>query len=500
MSRLWLAIMERKQKVEESIVKKKIAIRIVGVGLILAIALAMGGCGNGSKVATDTVVSGSVEQKVEVDGHIETEEETAYYAEVSGQIQNFTYHSGDLIPAGTQLYTYDTTDFEHAVEQASLQAEAARSGYQGTAAQSARVNQAYRDASEKEASYKELYTNIQKNVNELQSNLQIVADTVEDEGQKLQVQLAQTQVEMAQAYAAAYGCDLGSDSYKGYMQTYYDLQTKQAKLQKQVAQLPDPGAKPDEIRYLAEAASMLAELTTQRSMLSQKMLSTEFAGMTSGQLIQLEKQAELAELAADWSQEELEKAQKGGKAEKEGILSEVAIEDGSYVAEGTRLFTLKNPEKLKAVVEVTGYEGAQMKEGQSAIVTVSGKTYEGTVSKIRREAVTDSQNKAKLQVEIHIENPAQYEDTLLYLGSDVDACILTQESVDSLMVSNLALYADDAGDYVYLINNGVVEKRYVETGASDSSYTAILSGLEDGEQVITDAMTDAGIGTSVQAK
>ena len=170
------------------------------------------------------------------------------------------------------------------------------------------------------------------------------------------------------------------------------------------------------------------------------------------------------------------------------------------MAEGTRLFTLKNPEKLKAVVEVTSYEGAQMKEGQSAIVTVSGKTYEGTVSKIRREAVTDSQNKAKLQVEIHIENPAQYEDTLLYLGSDVDVCILTQESVDSLMVSNLALYADDAGDYVYLINNGVVEKRYVETGASDSSYTAILSGLEDGEQVITDAMTDAGIGTSVQAK
>lgn len=488
------------KKDEEHSVKKKIAIKIVGIGLILAISLAMGGCGSGSKVATDTVASGSVEQKVEVDGHIETEEETPYYAEVSGQIQNFTYQSGDLIPAGTQLFTYQTEDFEHAVEQANLQAQAARSGYQGTAAQSARVNKAYQDASEKEASYKELYTNIQKNVNELQSNLQIVADTVEDEGQKLQIQLAQTQVEMAQAYAAAYGCDLGSDSYKSYMQTYYDLQTKQAKLQKQVAQLPDPGAKPDEIRYLAEAASMLAELTTQRSLLSQEMLSTKFAAMTGGQLEQLEKQAELAELTAEFSQEELEKALKGGKAEKEGILSEVAIEEGAYVAEGTRLFTLKNPEKLKAVVEVTGYEGAQMKEGQRATVTVSGKTYEGTVSKIRREAVLDSQNKAKLQVEIHIENPAKYEDTVLYLGSDVDACILTQESVDALTVPNIALYADDEGDYVYLLDKGVVAKRYVECGASDGSCTAILSGLEDGEQVITDAMTDAGIGTGVQAK
>ena len=72
--------------------------------------------------------------------------------------------------------------------------------------------------------------------------------------------------------------------------------------------------------------------------------------------------------------------------------------------------------------------------------------------------------------------------------------------MDALTVPNIALYADDEGDYVYLLDKGVVAKRYVECGASDGSYTAILSGLEDGEQVITDAMTDAGIGTGVQAK
>ena len=72
--------------------------------------------------------------------------------------------------------------------------------------------------------------------------------------------------------------------------------------------------------------------------------------------------------------------------------------------------------------------------------------------------------------------------------------------MDALTVPNIALYADDEGDYVYLLDKGVVAKRYVECGASDGSCTAILSGLEDGEQVITDAMTDAGIGTGVQAK
>ena len=46
----------------------------------------------------------------------------------------------------------------------------------------------------------------------------------------------------------------------------------------------------------------------------------------------------------------------------------------------------------------------QVEVGQKASIEAAGNTYDGTVSKIRKETVLDSQNKAKLQVEIHIEN------------------------------------------------------------------------------------------------
>ena len=82
------------------------------------------------------------------------------------------------------------------------------------------------------------------------------------------------------------------------------------------------------------------------------------------------------------------------------------------MAEGTRLFTIKDMEHVMAVVEVTSYEMGQVEVGQKASIEAAGNTYEGTVSKIRKETVLDSQNKAKLQVEIHIENP---DDKMLLL-------------------------------------------------------------------------------------
>ena len=54
----------------------------------------------------------------------------------------------------------------------------------------------------------------------------------------------------------------------------------------------------------------------------------------------------------------------------------------------------------------------------------------------------DSQNKAKLQVEIHIENP----DDKIYLGTDVDAVIETGESDSAIVIPNDSLYTDDEGD------------------------------------------------------
>ena len=454
--------------------KKKQVAKIVGIIVII-------GCVAGTtafagtskmKVAVAAVGQGDVVRTIAVEGHIETEEEKAYYAKVTAPVSSFDLKAGDVVQKGDTLVTYDTQEYDRSLEQAQLQAKAAKAGYAGSAAQSKEMTQAYEEAQAQESMYQQAYEAALANVNDLQYNIETVADAVDDKRDKINRDIAQVEIEIAQKNAQA--ADYDDEDRLDYLE----------------------GAKPIEDRYFSEAQYYLNELATQRAQLQQEMQTTKHAAMNGSQLAQLAANAELANTAVTWNEEDAAKAAEGVTADVTGVVSEINVEEGAYVAEGTRLFTIKDMEHVMAVVEVTSYEMGQVEVGQKASIEAAGNTYDGTVSKIRKETVLDSQNKAKLQVEIHIENP----DDKIYLGTDMDAAIETGESDSAIVIPNDALYTDDEGDYCYLLSNDVIEKRYLTCGIASADTTEVLEGLSQGEWVITDAMTDANVGKGAQAK
>lgn len=476
--------------------KKKQVAKIVGIVVII-------GCVAGTtafagtskmKVAVAAVGQGDVVRTIAVEGHIETEEEKAYYAKVTAPVSAFDLKAGDVVQKGDTLVTYDTQEYDRSLEQAQLQAKAAKACYAGSAAQSKEMTQAYEEAQAQESMYQQAYEAALANVNDLQYNIETVADAVDDKRDKINRDIAQVEIEIAQKNAQA--ADYDDEDRLDYLEEAAQLQVKLASLKKKLLELPDSGAKPIEDRYFSEAQYYLNELATQRAQLQQEMQTTKHAAMNGSQLAQLAANAELANTAVTWNEEDAEKAAEGVTADVTGVVSEINVEEGAYVAEGTRLFTIKDMEHVMAVVEVTSYEMGQVEVGQKASIEAAGNTYEGTVSKIRKETVLDSQNKAKLQVEIHIENP----DDKIYLGTDVDAVIETGESDSAIVIPNDALYTDDEGDYCYLLSNDVIEKRYLTCGIASADTTEVLEGLSQGEWVITDAMTDANVGKGAQAK
>lgn len=476
--------------------KKKQVAKIVGIIVIV-------GCVAGTtafagtskmKVAVAAVGQGDVVRTIAVEGHIETEEEKAYYAKVTAPVSAFDLKAGDVVQKGDTLVTYDTQEYDRNLEQAQLQAKAAKAGYAGSAAQSKEMTQAYEEAQAQESMYQQAYEAALANVNDLQYNIETVVDAVDDKRDKINRDIAQVEIEIAQKNAQA--ADYDDEDRLDYLEEAAQLQVKLASLKKKLLELPDSGAKPIEDRYFSEAQYYLNELATQRAQLQQEMQTTKHAAMNGSQLAQLAANAELANTAVTWNEEDAEKAAEGVTADVTGVVSEINVEEGAYVAEGTRLFTIKDMEHVMAVVEVTSYEMGQVEVGQKASIEAAGNTYEGTVSKIRKETVLDSQNKAKLQVEIHIENP----DDKIYLGTDVDAVIETGESDSAIVIPNDALYTDDEGDYCYLLSNDVIEKRYLTCGIASADTTEVLEGLSQGEWVITDAMTDANVGKGAQVK
>ena len=478
--------------------KKKQIMKIAGVVVVfIAIAGMTVFAGTSTmKVNTQTIESAGIVQFVEAEGKIESEQEKTYYAGVSAPISAFSLENGDTVQMGEQLVTYNTEDLDRNVIQAQLQAKALEAGYAGSAQQSRELQQAHQDAQAQDTAYQEAMVAMQQQVSDMQLNIEVVADSVADQTKEINKKIAQLRAEITQKNAIASNDDLSADDRNEYLQQAAWMEVEIAKLQKKILTLAKTGVTPIENRYFSEAEIFLNEISAQRSMLQQEMLSTKHAGMNAAQLQQLAQNVALAQQTAKWNEEEAEKAAGGVVADFAGVMSEVAIEEGVYVAEGTRLFTIKDNKKLQAVVEVTSYEMSQIQVGQEASIIVGGQSYAGKVTKIRKETVTDAQNKAKLQVEVHINNP----DENIYLGTDADVTIQTGESENTVLIPNQALYADDNGEYCYLVENGMVAKRYLTCGLVGENVTEVVDGLSGGEHVITDAMTDEKVGKSVQIR
>lgn len=83
---------------------------------------------------------------------------------------------------------------------------------------------------------------------------------------------------------------------------------------------------------------------------------------------------------------------------------------------------------------------------------------------------------------VRFECPEGYEWTL---GMTYPVYFMKEDIQDVLIVGNDSIYIEGEEDsYVYVRNeDGEQEKRYIETGASDDSYTEVKSGLSEGEQV-----------------
>ena len=208
---------------------------------------------------------------------------------------------------------------------------------------------------------------------------------------------------------------------------------------------------------------------------------------------QLSKNKTLTDFNVSELELDIQKAKEGIKAEFPGIVTDVQAVEGATLMSGASVLTLANAEELKVTISLSKYDLANLKLGQEAAITINEKEYIGTVSRINRMATLNAAGAAMVSADIHIENP----DDNIFLGIEAKVRIETANKKNVLLVPAAAVNTDIDGDFVYVLVNGIVEKRVVKTGISSVANIEILEGLEENEEVITTISTELQEGMQV---
>ena len=189
-------------------------------------------------------------------------------------------------------------------------------------------------------------------------------------------------------------------------------------------------------------------------------------------------QLELAQI--EWENAKLALDRTKIRAPIPGIIAQRDVKLGDRVGPNTQLFSIVNPESLVAKVFVPSKELGNVKTDQKVVISsdfVPGKEYQGWVKRI--SPVVDPQS-GTLKVTVGIKG----DTNLLRVGIFVNVHIVIAVHKDAILIPKTALIYDGDQRYAFVIQDTVATKTLLDIGFSDRDNVEILSGIEEGAQVI----------------
>jgi len=163
-----------------------------------------------------------------------------------------------------------------------------------------------------------------------------------------------------------------------------------------------------------------------------------------------------------------------------GTVAQRSVEVGSIVTSTTQAVTVVDLSRVKVQVSVGEQQIGKIIQGQEVKVVVPAvrtEPFTGVVAGLSPAA--DDKTKSYL-VEVKMDNPGR----VLKQGMFAEVHFTTDKSEGVLAVPVDALVARSGGNVVYTVRDGMAREVQVKTGISDGKVTEIVSGLQEGDQVI----------------
>jgi len=233
-----------------------------------------------------------------------------------------------------------------------------------------------------------------------------------------------------------------------------------------------------------EAAVALAETVYERDLLQYGFKSISKAALDADEGDLKIKRAQLAQQKALVEKKTI-------RAPFDGRLGISAINLGQYLNPGDKIVTLQSLDTLYGDFYLPQQELGRIKKGQSIIATCDtypGRTYPGKISTINPKVDPETRN---IQVESIVSNPSRE----LLPGMYVSVEIQTGDVNKYMTLPQTAVSFNPYGEMIFIVEKGArdasgaetltVKQSLVTIGPTRGDQVAILSGVKNGDTVVT---------------
>ena len=405
--------------------------KLISIVLVFMLVFTVVGCGkkNGAKapeatstnVAVSTAKKADIESTVNYTGDVKAVTSASVAPKASGSINAIYVEVGDYVNEGTVLMTIDSSSYQLAYNQAKA---------------------AYSSASAAHSNAVAAYNNIKDGSN------------------------AQSRVSLNQALTNA--------------QTNYDLALEDYNKKKvlyeagAISQVAFDAAKTSlgNAKLALDTAKQSAELNT--TVIGPQSEASARAGVE-----QAKAAMEQAQVAVDLASDNL--ANCTVKAPISGYIASKNVIIGQTAAQGMEAFSIKDSNALEVEINVTEAVIGSVGVGAKAKVKIKAAGVENAYGTVTAAGETKNPATGMFTVKISISDA----DEKIKDGMIADVVLTTGTVANVLTIPQDSILTSADETYVYVVQGNTAVKKVVTTGLSDENLVEIISGIDEGEQVIT---------------
>ena len=514
---------------------KKAPVIIVAVIILVIVFKAVSrsaGDAAGATVTTTNAFRGDLQESINTSGTVKSEEVKVIFAPVSGTLDAVNVAAGDAVQAGDLLASYDMDRLENSMRQSELQYEKSNANYNGIMADNAqnqaKLNEANVNLNVLNQQIEDTKAYLRDLQNELSESLRHTSNALAEESMNLTNSLNQRAKELAALQAQLESLLNANESGAESSTTAPDdssasggtvvpdtsengpISALQARIAEKEAEIEginkaityngyvaSTASNSDYIAELqlkiADAQELLQHYESYKAEMQGQKSATENSVLDSYDRTSYDADKEIATLTYQETEEDYDLAKNGICAEYTGIITECSAIPGLGVSSGSHLMTLESSENVKVAFSASKYDIEKLELGQKVDVTISGNVYEGEISKINRMAETNASNTPMVGVEVHLLAP----DDNIILGMDARLMIYTRKAEDTLLIPVEAINADKEGDFLYVVEDGLVVKKPIVCGISTDTYAEVLEGITEEDEIVLTSYTNLEEGMSV---